>query len=166
MIDVRSFKGADCDSDHFLVCMGYRARILKRGAGRRPETDGRLYVEKLATPETAANYHRKLIEDLEINNAERCNTETGCTMKEAWKTNKRAITNAEDTTLGPRPKKKRGEWFDQECMEKIERRNISSKIYLERSIRAKRREYEEARKEAKRILRYKRRKYLDMMLSM
>lgn len=163
MIDVRSFKKADCDSDHFLVCMGYRARILRREAGRRPETDGRLYVEKLATPEIAANYHRKLIEDLEINNAERCNTETGYTMKKAWKTNKRIITNAGDTTLGPRHKKKRGEWFDQECMEKIEKRNINSKIYLER---AKRREYEEARKEAKRILRYKRRKYLDIMLSM
>lgn len=92
MIDVRSFKGADCDSDHFLVCMGYRARILRRGAGRRPETDGRLYVEKLATPEIAANYHRKLIEDLEINNAERCNTETGCTMKEAWKTREQLQT--------------------------------------------------------------------------
>lgn len=45
MMDVRTFRGTNCESDHFLVCMRYRSRIMRRNAvsGMRPE---KLHIEK------------------------------------------------------------------------------------------------------------------------
>lgn len=54
--------------------------------------------------------------------------------------------------------------MDHECIEKVEKKNAAHKTYLERPTRMKRKEYEEARREAKRIFRSKKRKYLNALV--
>lgn len=110
VMDVRTFRGADCETDHFLVCMKYRSRIMRRNAGEsmRPE---RLHTEKLKAPEMKKKYENKLGEALETGNMEVCNMESAmrCAVEETWMAIKNAIKRAGEDVLGTRPKKKRDE---------------------------------------------------------
>ncbi|CAL1672493.1 unnamed protein product, partial [Lasius platythorax] len=70
-------------SDHFLVCMKYRARIMrgKTGSSLRPK---RLHLEKLRIPESAIDYQHGLLGALEACNKKASNTDTtaGCAVEE------------------------------------------------------------------------------------
>lgn len=88
----------------------------------------------------------------------------GCTIKRVWSTIRHAILNAGKAILGPRPKRGRNEWFDQECLERIEEKSNARKNYIERPTRAKRRKYEKTRRETKRIIRIKKRKHLNSIV--
>lgn len=160
VMNVRTYRGADCDSDHFLVCMRYRDRIMSRGKS----SGQKAHLEKFKTPETTIDYRNKIKEALNLCYKETCNTgcATGDTVEETWKIIKEVIINTGKEVLGPRPKKPRNEWFDQECVEKIEARNKTRKNYLNRPTRMRREEYERARSEVKRIIRSKKRKYLTL----
>lgn len=127
-----------------------------------------MHLEKLRATETTVDYQHKLHQELESYNVERCNTNdiAGCTIDRIWSTIRNAILNVEKAILGPRPKRGRNEWFDQECLERIEGRNNARKNYIERPTRAKWRKYKKARKEAKRIIRIKKRKHLNSIVQM
>lgn len=158
ILNVRTYRGADCDSDHFLVCMRYRDRTMskERSSGQKAK---RLHMEKLKIPETSIDYQNKIKKALNRCNRETCNTgsATGSTMEGNWKIIKETIINTGEEVLGPRPRRLRNEWFDQECVEKIEARNKTRKNYLDRPTRGRREEYERARSEAKGVIRSKKR---------
>lgn len=71
-------------------------------------------------------------------------------MEEMWKSIKSAIIGTGEDILGPRLKIERNEWFDQECIERIEVKHTVCKNCLERSMLAKQWKYKKARKDAKR----------------
>lgn len=67
--------------------------------------------------------------------------------------------------MGNRPRKPRSDWFDTECMEAIGIRDQSRKIFLGRRTRSKEQDYIDARKKAKRVIRKKKKAYInDIML--
>jgi sorting nexin-29 len=55
-------------------------------------------------------------------------------------------------------------WFDEECKLKINEKNRLRKLYLERNTRTKRQAYEDARREANKMLRKKKRTYMNNIL--
>lgn len=63
--NVRTYKGANCELDHFLVCMKYKSRILLKVKGvqgkRIPE---KLQAEKLNILGTLEQYQLNLAEEL------------------------------------------------------------------------------------------------------
>jgi hypothetical protein len=110
--DVRSFRGADCSTDHFLVRAMVKQRIAI-GKKMKGEKITRLNTEVLANEEIRAKYKEKIEkclkeQDLMISNVEECWTKIKTSIK----------TNAEEV-LGERKNQIRNEWFDDECRQKL-----------------------------------------------
>lgn len=145
--------------------MRFRSRITggKAGSGRSPR---RLHLGRLKSSEMLDRYQHRLNEALGWCNTERCNNNSAgeIAIEETWRSIKKALTNTASAILGFRPRRTREEWLDHECIEKVEKKNSVHKTYLERLTRTKQKEYEETRREAKRIFRSKKRKYLKALV--
>lgn len=102
-MDVRTYRPADCNLDHYLVDMRYKSRIMRGRKNNGPRMK-RLHLEKLKTSETSIDYQNKIDEALKSCNREVCNSSglTGCAMEKIWRI-KRAIASAGEEVLGPRP---------------------------------------------------------------
>jgi hypothetical protein len=70
IIDVRSCRGADCDTNHFLVRIKYRQRIsnYRRISGARME---KYDVGKLKDEKTLKKYHEEIGKLLETDKKQR-----------------------------------------------------------------------------------------------
>lgn len=80
-MNVRTYRGDNYDSDHFLICMRYRYCIRGRKGGS-PKAE-RMHLEKLRATETAVDNQHKLLQEFESYNVGRCNTNdiAGCTIE-------------------------------------------------------------------------------------
>lgn len=161
--NVRTYRGADCNSDHYLVNVHFRCRI-SRAANRtsRSQRPTKLHVEKLQKPEIAMAYQRRLNENL----SEPLNIiRAGTTIDDDWEFLKRLLLQSAESVLGHKQNKARSEWFDQDCIQAISRRNMARRNYLERSTRSKRIAYEDAKREAKEIIKKKKRAYMNLIMT-
>ncbi|XP_071653719.1 uncharacterized protein [Temnothorax longispinosus] len=155
--NVRTCRGADCDSDHYLVRVCYRCRISRRGTEGRAES-AKINTGRLKDPETKHQYQQVLAEKIHQHADE---TEPHTTMETDWDRLKRAITTSAETSLGERPRERRNEWFDRECEESIRKKNKDRQTCMERPTRAKRDAYKQSRKEASKLIKKKKREHLN-----
>ncbi|XP_038117301.1 uncharacterized protein LOC119769343 [Culex quinquefasciatus] len=118
IIDVRTYRGANVDSDHYLVMVKMRQRLslAKSVRYRRPP---RLDLERLKLPEVASRYAHSL---------------------EAALPGRAAITNAAESTIGFVERGRRNDWFDEECRAILEEKNAARRAMLQYNLR----DYEEA----------------------
>ena len=56
IIDVRSFRGADCDTDHYLVVAKFRERLAERKQAAQKSDGGRFNLRKLNDLEVRKQY--------------------------------------------------------------------------------------------------------------
>ncbi|XP_038121252.1 uncharacterized protein LOC119770429 [Culex quinquefasciatus] len=136
-MDVRSYRGPNIDSDHFLVACKIRAR-LSNVLTPRTARIARLNVQRLASSDVAAEYSRKL--DERIN--EDAPTVIG-------------------TTRGRKPKG----WFDAECQRVTDEKNEARKRMLVKGTRRNCERYSELRRAEKRTHRRKEREYDERVLA-
>jgi hypothetical protein len=73
----------------------------------------------------------------------------------AWEYIKQAICNAADNTLGQQPRMVRNGWYDEECKEMLEEQNSARLKMLQRKTRSNIEAYKEARREARKVCRRK-----------
>ncbi|XP_038117204.1 uncharacterized protein LOC119769300 [Culex quinquefasciatus] len=137
VMDVRSYRGPNIDSDHFLVACKIRAR-LSNVLTPRTARIARLNVQRLASSDVAAEYSRKL--DERIN--EDAPTVIG-------------------TTRGRKPKG----WFDAECQRVTDEKNEARKRMLVKGTRRNCERYSELRRAEKRTHRRKEREYDERVLA-
>lgn len=174
VVNVRTYRGANCESDHELVRMRYRARIAQCRHDKY-NNPTKLYTKKFEQQEMVSKYQRKLAEELQkcnkdsdtirFQDRENLNEDGGkSAIEEEWRQLKRVILETGESVLGQRPRNGDNEWFDQKCREMIEKRNALRMGYIERPTRAKRILYENARREANRTVRSKKRAYLNAIL--
>ena len=106
VMDVRTFRGANIDSDHYLLitkirCQIYNARKMYGSYARKFNS------EKLKNPETSSAYREKLNEYL----AKHADNDD---INEAWMILKNAITQTADTVLDRMERITYKDWFDAE----------------------------------------------------
>ncbi|XP_039433298.1 uncharacterized protein LOC120415756 [Culex pipiens pallens] len=134
IIDVRTYRGANVDSDHYLVMVKMRQRLslAKSVRYRRPP---RLDLERLKLPEVASRYAHSLEAALpgegELLEAP---------LEDCWRSVKAAITNAAESTIGFVERGRRNDWFDEECRAILEEKNAARRAMLQYNLR----DYEEA----------------------
>ena len=158
ILDVKSCRGADCDSDHYMVKIKYRQRIAVYG---KSKTQGsiKFNIDNIKEGTNAKEYRNKVEELLQIlPNTENQHIEA------AWKDIKQRIHQAADSTLGQKIRKVRNEWFDEECKEILEEQSNTRLKMLQRKTRSNIETYKEARREARKICRRKKKHYEEEKL--
>ena len=148
--DARSYRGADCDSDHLLVIAKIKIRLCK---GKAKSKIGKKYdVSKLAVEETRQEYQLAISNRFAMLREEHIDIE--------WTDIKQVVKEAAVDTLGF-AKKKKNMWFDEECERVADARRKDRIAWLEnRDIREMRENFVRSRNEA--TATYKRKKKESM----
>jgi hypothetical protein len=152
-MDVRTFRGANIDSDHYRLISKIRSQISN--AGKMYGSCARKFnSEKLKSPETSSAYREKLNEYLG-KHADNDDIE-------AWMLLKNAITRTADTVLNRMERVTYKNWFDAECEQATISKNKAHKRMQQRNLTRKAvEEYRTARKEEKRVHTQKKKIFIE-----
>ncbi|XP_008481227.1 craniofacial development protein 2-like [Diaphorina citri] len=113
--DVRTLRGADCDSDHFLVRATMKIRLKRT---RKTITTQRKYcLESLKDPEVHNNYQREIEQCIGMELSEEIQRD----VDQNWKQCKETIQDVTSRTLNKRQKNDKV-WFNLECQQKVKER--------------------------------------------
>jgi len=150
ILDVKACRGADCDSDHYIVKIKFRQRISTVGK-LSTQRSIKYNVENLKEGNNAKEYRSKTKELLRI----LPNTEDQ-QVGAAWEDIKQVIYKAADNILGQKPRMLRNGWYDDECKGMFEEQNNARLKMLQRKTRTNTEAYKEAlRKQGKYVGRIK-----------
>jgi hypothetical protein len=154
IIEVRSCRRPNCDSDHFLVKVTLRERLYNalKNQGRKRR---RWNIDKPKN-EDLNLYQQKINEKLEDTD-EIQDVQIECNKI------KNVIVDAATESLGEK-KGKRNEWFDEECRTAIQEKNNMRIVMLQRMKRNSNENYREYRKRANKICREKKREMLKRQI--
>lgn len=156
--DVRSFRGADCDSDHSLIRIKFIQR-LKRIHKVGEQIDRTRYeVIKLRHPELKSKFQLELTNKFETLNADNLSVD------EHWKELEEGIKEVALEVLGTQEKKKIRKWFTDECEKAVEERRKWKTLCLGKQDKDTLDKYEAARKTANKMLRSSKREFLKERL--
>ena len=149
ILDVRSCRGPNIDSDHYLVKVVFRARIRTKindkVVARRFDTDKlkdmdirKQYVDKL---------EERIIADLELDPV---------TINDTWNMIKQQVESVATETIGWRTGDIRNDWYDDECKLATQAKNEARIKTLKRgATRSARLEYQAKRKIERKLFRKK-----------
>jgi Reverse transcriptase (RNA-dependent DNA polymerase) len=153
MKNVRTFRGADANSDHFLVIAKLKITQVDRIRTRKQIKD-RYNMEELQG-EVGRKYRNKIHELLESDrgNDQEQNMESKLTHIEQVieKASKESLTTVTTT--------KRKKWLDEECMEEINKKKHLRRKYLQTGKEEDKWEYMKQRRNAKKVCRNKKRQH-------
>lgn len=147
--DVRTYRGADADSDHLLVMGKLKIKIASTKTTNEKKTH--FNIDKLKETEELIKYHNDLDKSIE----EKKLQEPNPTIENRWRMIKESIIKAA-TGLGNK-KKVRNKWFDKECEELLKIRKDKRIIMLQRMNEETTNQYRQQRRKTKQIIRRKKR---------
>jgi hypothetical protein len=109
LMNVRSFRGTNIDTDHFLVMSKLRSRTSNSKRGREAKFK-RCDTDKLEGVDVSSQYKQKI--NSEINRSEEKSSEDVNEQRDVTRT---AIITSGEEIPGVVEKPKIREWFDEEC---------------------------------------------------
>uniref|UniRef100_A0A8D8WVA9 Craniofacial development protein 2 n=1 Tax=Cacopsylla melanoneura TaxID=428564 RepID=A0A8D8WVA9_9HEMI len=159
--DVRSCRGPNCDSDHFLVKTKIRERLStiprKNKAGTTKWNTDSLKND----PICAAEYQRALRNKMEATGRTNIhNDDDGDDVDAMWNDAKTIIMEVAEEQIGQQEWRRNQEWFDEECKQIINQKNIARTRMMNVNTRNNAERYHTLRKESKKIMRRKKREAL------
>ena len=111
LYDVRSWRNADCDSDHNLVIARVKIR-LKVNRGSRNERKMRFDTERLKENDIKEEYQLELRNRFSVLAEERGEAED---VNQRWRDIEQAVKDVAEETIGYIEGTRRQHWFDDEC---------------------------------------------------
>lgn len=151
--DVRTYRGACADSDHFMVAAKIKQKVKRKQKNK--ENECLWAVDNLRCESTRKKYRNYIEKKIEEQSKPGNDTET------EWNNIKALLLEAAQTQIGKNTKRKHKEWFNEQCVkivaEKREKRMKWIKTYKEEDRKA----YETKRKECNKTLRKIKREWMD-----
>ncbi|XP_055855997.1 uncharacterized protein LOC129919171 [Episyrphus balteatus] len=153
IMDVRTFRGANIDSDYYLVVANVRMRI-SRPSPTQENTVRKFNVGRLQSQEIARSYSNRV-----SNNLLRSPMPPAASIDNQWQHCQEAIRDAASEVLGFTRPPQRNPWFDDECRQAHVAKQKAYKAALHRRTRAANELYKRKRTEEHRLLRRKKRQH-------
>jgi hypothetical protein len=156
ILGVRSFRGADCDTDHYLVVEKLRERISVSKRARQNFDLERYDLKKLNDVEVKEKYQ------VEISNrfAALESLDESSDINNAWESIRENIKTSAKENLGYQKLKHNKPWFDHECSKLIDQRKQAKLQWLQNPNQTNRHNLQNLRHETSRIYRNKKREHL------
>jgi hypothetical protein len=151
ILDVRSFRGVDCDTDHYLGGSKLRERIsVSKGARQNSDLE-RFYLKKLDYVEIKEKYQ------VEISNrfAALESLDESFDIDNAWESVRENIKTSAKDNLGYQKLKHNKLWFDDECSKLIDQQKQDKLQWLQNPNQINGDNLKNLRSEASRIFRNK-----------
>ncbi|KAJ4441767.1 hypothetical protein ANN_11625 [Periplaneta americana] len=164
IVDIRTFRGADCNSDHYLVIGELRERLSVAKRVEQEVNITKFNILKLKDEEAKQNYQVEIsnrFATLESSDE----VEKELDVNSVWENIRDSIKIAAEQSIGYYETKKKKPWFDEDCCMVVKRRKQAKLKFLQDPVEEKRDNYFNERREASRTLRNKKRGYLKEKLN-
>lgn len=154
---MRTFRGPNIDSDHYLVVCKIRARLSSITGSRRERTM-RLNIQRLSGEGVAEQFAHKLDERIERH-------PTGENLNALWQQVHEAVNTTATEVLGSTQGNQRKGWFDVDCQRATDEKHLARSRMLVAAIRQNRDRNKDLRAAEKKLHRRNKRGYDEKVLS-
>jgi len=156
VLDVRSFWGADCDTDHYLVIAKVRERLAAGKQATRRFDRQRFNLTKLNEPEVREQYQTEITN----RSAALENLNDDEDVNRTWENIKETIQTSAKKSLGLHELKQNKLWFGEECLGFFDQRNQAKMKWIQDPSQSKVDSLNNVRREVSRHFRNKKKAYL------
>ncbi|KAI5714830.1 hypothetical protein M8J77_006182 [Diaphorina citri] len=155
--DVRSFRGAEIGSDHNLVVIKIRQKIKVHKNNKNTQKIN-FDLSLLKNPEVSELF--KITTENRFTALE--SEETDMNVEDLWEVIKNTVHDSMTEVLRSNEVRKKKQWFDRECNDMIKaRKTCKEKLLSSQNDHRLQEEYVNINRETKKLMRQKKRKYLE-----